>query len=145
MKIVAHLNDGKGLISTPVILIEESNLNPAEQIVESIPSSLNPTVFADRATFPDQKYINAWTLNNGVIGIDIVKARDILRDRIRAVRLAKLSALDIEFQRALETGADTSDIVSKKQVLRDAPANPAIDLANTTAELDALLLDLINS
>jgi len=40
-----------------------------------------------------------------------------------------LSAKDVEFQRAQETGASTVDIVSAKQALRDAT-----DLANITIE-----------
>ena len=43
--------------------------------------------------------------------------------------------MDIEFQRALETSADTSAIIAKKQALRDAPADSAIDAATTTDEL----------
>ena len=47
----------------------------------------------------------------------------------------KLAELDIEFQRALETSADTSTIVAKKQALRDAPADSAIDAATDEAGL----------
>ena len=39
--------------------------------------------------------------------------------------------------RALETGADTSAIVAKKNALRDAPANSAIDACTTTDELQS--------
>ena len=38
---------------------------------------------------------------------------------------------------ALETGASTTDIVSKKQALRDAPADSAIASADTEAKLKA--------
>ena len=48
-----------------------------------------------------------------------------------------LTALDIDFQKALETSASTTDIVAKKQALRDAPADSAIDAATTTDELKA--------
>ena len=69
--------------------------------------------------------------------IDMAKAKEIHKENIRAVREPLLSALDIEFQRALETGASTTDIVAKKQALRDAPAASAIDAATTTDELKA--------
>ena len=68
-------------------------------------------------------------------GIDMAKAKQIHKDNIRTVRIEKLAELDIEFQRALETSADTSSIVAKKQALRDAPADSAIDAATTDAEL----------
>ena len=70
-------------------------------------------------------------------GIDMAKAREIHKTNIRNARTPKLSELDIEFQKALETGASTTDIVSKKQALRDAPADSAIASANTDAKLKA--------
>ena len=70
-------------------------------------------------------------------GIDMAKAKEIHKTNIRAAREPKLAELDIEFQRALETGASTTDIVAKKQALRDAPADSDIDSASTTDELKA--------
>ena len=70
-------------------------------------------------------------------GIDMAKARDIHKTKIRYARAPKLAELDIEFQKALETGSDTAAIVSKKQALRDAPADSAIESAKTAAELQA--------
>ncbi len=72
-----------------------------------------------------------------IIKIDISKAKEIHKAKIREARTPKLSELDIEFQKAQETGADTSSIVSKKQALRDAPAATAISSATTTDELKA--------
>ena len=72
-----------------------------------------------------------------IIKTDMAKAREIHKDRIRNVRRLKLAELDIEFQKALETGASTTDIVSKKQALRDAPADSAIASADTEAKLKA--------
>ena len=72
-----------------------------------------------------------------IIKTDMAKAREIHKTNIRVAREPKLTALDIEFQRALETSADTTSIVSKKKALRDAPANTAIDAAETEAELKA--------
>ena len=65
------------------------------------------------------------------------KAKDIHKDNIREARKDKLAALDIEYQRATETGADTSAIVAKKQALRDAPDASAIYNATDTTELKA--------
>ena len=41
------------------------------------------------------------------------------KKRLRAEREPLLAAQDVAFQRALETGADTSAIVAEKQRLRD--------------------------
>ena len=70
-------------------------------------------------------------------GIDMAKAREIHKNNIREAREPLLKALDVDFQKALETGASTTDIVSKKQALRDAPADSAIDSASDEAALKA--------
>lgn len=72
-----------------------------------------------------------------IISIDMAKAREIHKEKIREARTPKLAELDIEFQKALETGASTTDIVSKKQALRDAPADSAIESASDTDGLKA--------
>jgi len=68
-------------------------------------------------------------------GIDMAKAKEIHREKIRVARTPKLAELDVEFQKAQETSADITDIVAKKQALRDAPAASAIESATTTDEL----------
>ena len=70
-------------------------------------------------------------------GVDMAKAREIHKTNIRNARTPKLAELDIEFQKALETGASTTDIVAKKQALRDAPADSGIDAATDEASLKA--------
>ncbi len=73
-----------------------------------------------------------------IITVDMTKAREIWRGVIRNARDPKLAALDIEFQRCLEYGEDTSPIVAQKGALRDAPQDPAIDAATTPEELKAV-------
>lgn len=51
--------------------------------------------------------------------IDLNKAKEIHKNNLRAARKPILEKLDIQFQRALETGADIKDIVEQKQALRD--------------------------
>jgi len=70
-------------------------------------------------------------------GVDMAKAREIHKNNIRTARTPKLAELDVEFQKALETGASTTDIVAKKQVLRDAPADSGIAAASDTDALKA--------
>ena len=70
-------------------------------------------------------------------GINMAKAREIHKTNIRNARTPKLAELDIEFQKALETGASTTDIVAKKQALRDAPADSGIAAASDTDALKA--------
>ena len=72
-----------------------------------------------------------------IIKTDMAKAREIHKTKIRQAREPLLASLDIDFQRALETGADTSTIVAKKQTLRDAPAASGISTAASEADLKA--------
>ena len=69
--------------------------------------------------------------------IDMAKAKEIHKTNIRRARTSKLAELDIEFQKALETGTSTTNIAAKKQALRDAPADSAIAAASDTAALKA--------
>jgi hypothetical protein len=71
-----------------------------------------------------------------MIVINLDKAKDITKDRLRAERAPLLQAQDVAFQRALEEGADTAAIVAEKQRLRDI-TNLA-DEAETLEELKGL-------
>ena len=71
-----------------------------------------------------------------MITININKAKDITKDRLRQEREPLLLAQDVAFQRALESNADTSAIVAEKQRLRDITT--LVDTANTIEELKAL-------
>ena len=68
--------------------------------------------------------------------IDINKAKEITKDRLRAEREPLLVAQDVAFQRALESNADTSAIVAEKQRLRDI--TKLVDTKNTLEELKLL-------
>lgn len=71
-----------------------------------------------------------------MITVNLNKAKDITKDRLRAERTPLLQAQDVAFQRALEEGADTSAIVAEKQRLRDITL--LAEQATTLDELKAL-------
>lgn len=68
-----------------------------------------------------------------MITINLDKAKEITKERLRSERKPLLVAQDVAFQRALENGADTSAIVAEKQRLRDIT-----NLADQAASLDEL-------
>ena len=74
-----------------------------------------------------------------MIVINNEKAIEIAKDKIRIIRKPKFKQLDLDFQRALETGSDTTLIVQEKQRLRDLT-----ELANdkTVEELLVILEEL---
>ena len=98
----------------------------------------NNQVNASGLTIPSNRlFRDSWVLKGSVIEEDLTKAKDIFRNKIRQVRKELLDAKDVEYMKALETGANTSAIITAKQSLRDAPSASAIDNATTIAELKA--------
>lgn len=84
----------------------------------------------------DNDFFDAWELANGVVSVNLAKAKELTKARLRAEREPLLAAQDVLFQRALESGADTTAIVAEKQRLRDVTTS--VDGCTTTAELRAL-------
>ena len=54
-----------------------------------------------------------------MIKINLDKAKEIQKDKMREVRKPLLEKLDVDFVRALELGTNTEEIKSQKQALRD--------------------------
>ena len=67
------------------------------------------------------------------ITVNITKAKDITKDRLREERKPLLEAQDLLFMKAQEQGADTSVIVAEKQRLRDITNQ--VDTMTTVEEL----------
>jgi len=99
-----------------------------------IPANYVPTTPEDRA------YRDALTdLGTLPLAHNIQKARDIHRDKIRRARARKFADLDTAMLRAVEADdkAEQRRIGDVKQRLRDLPADPAIDQAQTIEQLKA--------
>jgi hypothetical protein len=75
------------------------------------------------------------------IYIDIPKAKDIWKDKIREKRKSALEKLDVDFMIATEQGTDTITIVADKKTLRDLPTQ--VDTATTTDEIKAVWNDML--
>lgn len=95
----------------------------------------------------DRTFRGAWQFSGDAVEIDMAKARDIHRDRLRAERASRLSDWDAAWFRAAETGdADAQAAIAEvKQALRDVTADPRIAAAETPDELKALTLDALLS
>ena len=72
-----------------------------------------------------------------MISINMDKAREIHKDKIRAARQPLLQQKDIEFMRAVESAdaVKQTEVAAEKQSLRDATKNPNITSASTPEEL----------
>jgi len=109
---------------------------------KDVPDGVSYSIVEDSTVPTDLSFRDAWVgVGIGTTGAtvteDITKAKEIHKKNIRLARASKFTDLDIQFQRATETSADTSAIVAKKQALRDAPAASGISTAANTTELKA--------
>ena len=130
-KIIAFTNELGGVsicVPTGELSIEE---------VKTKDTPLN-SIIMDASELPeaDNDFFNSWELVDGVVSVNIEKAKLQTKDRLRAERAPLLAAQDVAFQRALEEGKDTAAIVAEKQRLRDI--TNLVDGCKTTEELRGL-------
>lgn len=89
----------------------------------------------------DRAYRGAWVDNGTAVVHDMPKAREIYRDKVRRARLPLLDELDRQHSRAVgqKLGQEELDTIeAARQRLRDAPADPRIDAAETVEDLKVL-------
>ena len=73
------------------------------------------------------------------ISVSLTKAKVITKDKLRVDRKPLLEAQDVLFQRALESSADTSAIVTEKNRLRDI--TDGVDDMDNLTDLKAATTD----
>jgi hypothetical protein len=112
---------------------EAHGFTPAS--VQAIPESEQ-----DAIDGMDRTFRNAWSPNGEALGVDMTKAREIQRQRMRRARAPLLAALDVEFIRADEAEDEVgkADVIARKAALRDVTADPAIEAARTPEALKAV-------
>jgi hypothetical protein len=96
-------------------------------------------IIVDSATLPQGDgafFYDAWELADGVVTINLDKAKELTKARLRMERAPLLEEQDILFQRALESGADTTAIVAEKNRLRDITG--LVDAVTTLEGLRAI-------
>lgn len=131
-----------------IAVVHPTDLSLEEMTIEQIAQKVVPvgistySIVEDSVIPTDRSFRNSWVgvgigTTGGIISEDMTKAKELHKTKIREARVDKLATLDIEYQRAIETSADTSAIVTKKQELRDAPAASGIATASNTTELKA--------
>jgi hypothetical protein len=96
------------------------------------------SIIVDTADLPeaDNDFFNAWELADGVVTVNLDKAKEITKTRLRAEREPLLAAQDVLYMRAIESNADTSTIVAEKQRLRDVTG--LVDGCTATTQLRQL-------
>jgi hypothetical protein len=70
------------------------------------------------------------------IFVNIDKAKNVWKEKIRTARKTVLEKLDVDFIKAQEAGTSTTSIVADKNTLRDLPSQ--VDTANSIEEIKAV-------
>jgi hypothetical protein len=113
---------------TQVIIFSNSNggvstcIPTSEISIEAVLAKDCPAgaIIVEQSALPTANdFYDAWEIADGVVTVSFPKAVEITKKRLRAERTPLLAAQDVLFQRAQESGADTTAIVAEKQRLRD--------------------------
>jgi hypothetical protein len=113
---------------TQVIVFSNSNggvsvtIPTGEISIEAVLAKDTPkgAMIVDSSALPTANdFFDAWELVDGKVEVSLAKAVELTKKRLRSEREPLLAAQDVAFQRALESGADTTAIVAEKQRLRD--------------------------
>lgn len=111
MAVIIYNNDEGGIsIVRPTGSVQDA--------LKDVPSGKPYKIVEDNEIPQDREFRGAWTYD---LEIDIEKAKEIKKNKIRQERKPLLEALDVEFMRAIENG-DTvkqEEIKLEKQRLRD--------------------------
>lgn len=90
----------------------------------------------------DRTFRDAWKRNRAGIEVDMPRARNIQRDRLRDQRAPLFAELDAAYMKADERGdqQEKKSIAAQRQRLRDITEDPRIESAQTPDELRAVTL-----
>lgn len=113
--------------------VMERSIPPGAKDVRVLPSDWTPP--------EDRTFRSAWRMDaKGAVAVDMLRARDEWRNRLRRARREQMERLDVEYQKADEAGDASAKkaIAAQKQALRDAPQHPDIESATTPEELKAV-------
>jgi len=145
MRIVIKTTDGVAIMS----LVEGAD--EAEALDKW--KAVNPGEYVSHREMPDaaipkdRSYRDAWadTTPDPVIDIDMTKAREVHKDKLREARKPRLEGLDVDYLLADEAGnaSQKAAIATQKQALRDITDHPDIAAAQTIDDLKAADIDTL--
>jgi hypothetical protein len=112
---IIFINDNGG-VST---CIPTGELSIDAVLTKDVPSGRGARIVNLTDLPRDNDFYDAWEMDATSVTVNFAKAVELTKARLRAERIPLLAAQDVAFQRALESGADTTAIVAEKQRLRD--------------------------
>jgi len=129
MQVIIFKNDNGGVATC----IPTGELSIEAVLEKDVPKGKGARIVDQNSLPRDNDFYDAWEMDDTTVTVNLAKAKEITKNRLRAERAPLLAAQDVAFQRALETGADTTAIVAEKQRLRDITL-----LADSATTLDEL-------
>jgi len=132
-KVIIFKNDNGGV----AVCIPTGELSIDAVMGKDVPTGRGARI-VDSADLPedDNDFFDAWEMDAKTVSVNLDKAKELTKRRLRAERAPLLAAQDVAFQRALENNLDTTDIVAEKNRLRDI--TKFADLCDSTAQLRLL-------
>lgn len=129
-RIIFQTEDGGVAIIIPS---PDCGLTVDEIAKKDVPEGI-PYKIVDVADIPEDRHFrNAWEMDSKSVKVNLAKAKEVTKENLRIDRAPLFQTLDVEFQRAVEKGADTTSIVKEKDRLRDI--TKLADLAGSLEEL----------
>lgn len=155
MRIVWRKPDGSLVITIPASPRRDGESDEAyldrvaARVLETTPSMRDAERVRDIATADllpiDRTFRDAWAIDGDAIAVDMSRAREIQKNRLRELRAPVLAALDVEMLRAIEARdtATQQRIAAQKQALRDVTTVAGIEAARTPEELKEAGIEVI--
>ena len=122
--------DGSVGIMYPVL---DCGLTLEQIIAKDVPKGVPYEVVDDSAIPSDREFRNAWKHD---LTVDIAKAQEITKNRLRNERQPLLEKLDVEVMKNITDLVKLAEIETQKQVLRDI--TKVVDTLTTVEELKAV-------
>ena len=129
MQVIIFKNDNGGVATC----IPTGEISIDAVLTKDVPAGRGARIVDQNSLPRDNDFYDAWEMDDSSVTVNLAKAKELTKNRLRQERTPLLAAQDVAFQRALETGADTTAIVAEKQRLRDITL-----LADSATTLDEL-------
>ena len=123
------------------VIIPTGELPIEEVAAKDVPEGVAYEIVEDDAIPADRFFRNAWVANGAAVDVDLDKAKEIQKNKLREARKPLLEKLDVDFVRALELGGDTASIAAQKQALRDV-TNIVTEAEITGTTIDEITTEL---
>jgi hypothetical protein len=131
-QVIIFTNENGGVsVCTPTAEFLETHT--IEEVQEKDTPAGSLIVDQDDLPNADSDFFNSWELVDGTVVVNMAKAKEQTKTRLRTEREPLLAAQDVLYMRATEASQDTTAIVAEKQRLRDLPI--LADACTTLAQL----------